>query len=305
MVAYVAERVDLAGIHAALVTPWREGGGVDVEAFERLIQRACAGEVAGLCAAGTTGEGPRLSRVQRVDLVKRCAASVSTSVVVTAGVVTASISETLQELEAHARAGAHAALVTPPTRMPLGDAGCRTFYTTLADKSPLPVIVYHIPALTGVQLSHEVIVDLSAHPAIIGLKDSSADIQFHSRVASELAPDPAIGFALLTGTDAMLVASMQAGGQGAIVASANLVPALSVAVLRFAREGNFEEAVAIQQRLHRIVTACRRGSGPAGWKAALESIGVCSRLSVPPGETLPAKEMEALREDLRHLQVLA
>jgi dihydrodipicolinate synthase/N-acetylneuraminate lyase len=297
--------LNLDGVSVALVTPWREGWGVDAASLERIVRRACDAGVVAVCPAGTTGEGPRLSRGQRVELVRSCAALVPEHVGVVGGVSSGSLGETLAELEAQAAAGADAALVTPPTRMPLGADGCRRFYAELADRAPLPLIIYHIPALTGVPVPAEVVVELAAHASIIGLKDSAADMQYHLRVADGLADGGIDGFALLTGTDALLVGSMQAGGAGAILASGNLVPELGVGVHRAVRAGDIAHALAVARRLRAIVIACRRGNLPAGWKAALELTGCGSRVAVPPGESLDAVQVEALRRDLERLGVLA
>lgn len=297
--------VNLDGISVALVTPWREGGGLDVASLERIVTHVSEAGVVAVCPAGTTGEGPRLSRDERAELVSRCARLVPDHVSIVGGVSSASLVETLAELDAQAAAGAHAALVTPPSRMPLGPDGCRAFYTAIADRTPLPIIVYHIPALTGVHVPPEVVLELAAHPSIIGLKDSAADIQYHLRVADGLADDGIEGFALITGTDAMLVTSMQAGGTGAILASGNLVPAMSVGVHRAVRSGDLAHALDELRALRAIVIACRRGSLPAGWKAALELAGWCTRHAVPPGESLDATQVEALRRDLERLQVLS
>lgn len=297
--------VNLDGISVALVTPWREDGGIDVAPLERLVRHVCDAGVVAVCPAGTTGEGPRLSRGQRVELVSRCARLVPDTIGVVGGVTSGSVTETLAELEQQAEAGADAALVTPPSRMPLGPGGCRQFYTEIADRTPLPLIIYHIPSLTGVHVPPEVVLELAVHPAIIGLKDSAADIQYHLRVADGLADGAIEGFSLVTGTDAMLVASMQAGGTGAILASANLVPEMGVGVHRAVRNGDLARALDRLRRLRAIVIACRRGSLPAGWKAALELTGWCARSAVPPGESLDTTQVEALRRDLERLEVLS
>jgi dihydrodipicolinate synthase/N-acetylneuraminate lyase len=302
--ADVTARVNFDGVSVALATPWRAAGGVDDAALERLVAHVCAAGVVAVCPAGTTGEGPRLSRDERVALVRRVGELTPPHVGIVGGVSSASLGETLDELAAQADAGAGAVLVTPPTRMPLGADGCRRFYELVAERTPVPIVVYHIPLLTGVPVPPDVVLDLAAHPNVLGLKDSAADIQYHLRVADGLAAAGHTGFALLTGTDATMVASMQAGGTGAILASANVVPALSVAVHRAVRCGDVAGALALLPRLRAIVIACRRGSLPAGWKAALELIGIGTRLAIPPGETLDDAQVASLRCDLERLGVL-
>ena len=297
--------VSFDGISVALVTPWREAGGIDVAALERLLAHVCGAGVVNVCPAGTTGEGPRLTRDERAEMVRRCAALVPTGVGVVGAVAQSSIGETLSELDDQAGAGAQVALLTPPSRMPLGTEGCREFFTQVAVRTPLPLVIYNIPALSGVAIPPELVLELADHPSIVGLKDSSADIQYHMRVADGLIEQDNKRFAFVTGTDAMLVASMQAGGSGAIIASANLVPSLSVALHRAVRSGDLDTALNISRRLRAIVIACRRGSLPCGWKAAVEIAGIAPAHPVPPGEKLTAAQMEALRKDLQRLEVIS
>ena len=298
------DMLNFDGIFVALATPWRDDA-VDVPAAERIVDRACAAGVRGICPAGTTGEGPRLTSAQRIDLTRLCADRVPEDIGIVAGTVSASVAETLSEINDLAAAGADAVLVTPPTRMPLGAAGVGRYFTDLAERTPLPLVLYHIPQLTGVPIPPEVVFDLAPHPTVLGLKDSAGDLQYHLRIADGIAERALESFALMTGTDTMLVASMQAGARGAITASANLVPELSVRVHRAVREGNLDEARAVERRLRAIVLACRRGTGPSGWKAALELAGLCAAEPVPPGEPLDAGQHEALRRDLQKLGVLS
>jgi dihydrodipicolinate synthase/N-acetylneuraminate lyase len=297
--------MNLDGVCVALVTPLLEERKVDFAALERIVERACDAGVVAVSPGGTTGEGPRLSAGERATLVAKVAKMVPDNVAVVGGVSTSSVDETLSELAEQASGGASAALVPPPSRMPIGAAGLLRFYRELAEQTPIPLIVYHIPQLTGVHVPPEVVLELAHHPSIAGLKDSSADIQYHFRVADGLVDGAIDRFALLTGTDATMIASMQAGGNGAVLASANLVPAMGVAVHRAVRAGDIDFALKEVRKLRAIVTACRRGSLPAGWKAALELTGICSRSAVSPGEALDNAQLAALRSDLEKYGVLS
>lgn len=296
--------INFDGISVALITPWREAGGIDVAALERIVAHVCNAGVVNVCPAGTTGEGPRLSREQRVEMVRRCASLVPKGVGIVGAVASLSIDETLAELDAQAAAGAGVALLTPPSRMPLNGDGCRDYFTRIAARTPLPIVLYHIPVLTGVHVPPELILELADHPSIVGLKDSSADIQYHARVLDGLAEAGNARFSVVTGADAMLTASLQAGGKGGILASANVVPAQSVALHRAVRAGDLKTALEISRRLFAVVLACRRGTLPSGWKAAVEILGLAPSLPVPPGEKLTAAQVETMRNDLRRLGVV-
>jgi dihydrodipicolinate synthase/N-acetylneuraminate lyase len=186
-------------------------------------------------------------------------------------------------------------LVAAPFYYPLSDTGVLRTYETLADHSPLPLVLYNIPVYTKITIAPAVAGRLAAHPAVAGIKDSSRNMEYHLQLIYATADAE---FSVLTGSDTLLVASLTAGAAGTIAASANLVPELTSGVCRAVAAGQTAEALRLQQRLTRIVTACRRGYAPAGWKAALEIAGVCAARPVPPGTPLSADERAALAADL-------
>jgi 4-hydroxy-tetrahydrodipicolinate synthase len=283
--------VELSGAMVALVTPWHPGTGIDLAALERLIERVAGAD--GISTAGSTGEGAMLGRAQRVALARRVREL--TAVPVIAGLPLVTVADGRAELDELAAAGASAALVAPPSYYPLSDDGVRRLYSELAEESPLPLVLYNIPIFTKVRLSPAVVGLLAEHPAIIGIKDSSRDMEYQQEVIIATAD---ADFAVLTGTDTLLVASLALGAAGTIAASMNLVPELASGIYRAFTSGDLAEAVRLERRLAQIVAACRGGLFPAGWKAALEIAGVCRRDAVPPGTALTDPECEQLRERL-------
>ena len=290
-----------AGVLVALVTPLRNSGELDEAALDRLAEHVLRGGVTGICAVGSSGEGPRLGRVLRCRVVSALSARIGDAVPLIASPYGLSIAEVLDELEEFARAGVAAGLVSPPSYYPLQDDELVTFYRTVADASPIPILLYNIPAFTGAAIPAAVLKALAAHPRVHGLKDSSRNLEYFT--AARLATEGAADFSLLTGTDTLLAASLSLGGDGAIAASANLVPELGCALYAAARGGSPAEAATLQRRLFRVVTTCRRGTFPAGWKAALEAQGLCSRALAPPAQTLTNEQSAALALELRALAV--
>src|SRR5581483_3085449 len=108
----------------------------------------------------------------------------------------------------------------PPFYYPLSDDGVRQVYVALAEDSPLPIVLYNIPVFTKVPLSPAVVGWLADHPAVIGIKDSSRDMEYQQQV---LAATREADFAVVSGTDSLLVASLTMGAAGAIAGSVNLV----------------------------------------------------------------------------------
>jgi dihydrodipicolinate synthase/N-acetylneuraminate lyase len=293
----VTSSTGFTGVMVALVTPVDEDGRVDTAAVERLVGRVVGGGVDGISPVGSTGEGPKLTSAERVSLTAQVRALVPAGLPVVPGVPAANLTDALSELKALAGAGASAALVSPPSYYPLPDEAVLRLYEALADRSPLPLLLYNIPAFTKVRIAPEAAAALAAHPNVIGMKDSSRDMEYQQQVIQACAGMDG-GFNVLTGTDTLLVASLVLGASGAIVASANLAPELPVGVYHAFTSGDAETARQLQEQLSRVVATCRRAAFPAGWKAALEIAGVCSAHPVPPGAVLSGSQRAELAAGL-------
>jgi dihydrodipicolinate synthase/N-acetylneuraminate lyase len=288
--------VTLRGMMVALATPLDERGEVDVAGLERILDRAVAAGVTGICPTGSTGEGARLGRRRRLAVLEAVRARVPDTVHVVPAPAPQTADDAVEEISAFAAAGADAALIPPPAYYPLGADGVTRWFETVADRAELPIVLYNIPVFTKIAIPAAAVVRLAGHPNVAGVKDSSRDQEgFASMVHAAAGQD----FALLTGTDTLLVASLVMGGHGAIAASANFAPQLGVAICRAVAEGDLERANGFQRRLHDLVLACRRGEPPAGWKAALELAGLCSGRLAEPATGLDDAERAQLGEALR------
>jgi dihydrodipicolinate synthase/N-acetylneuraminate lyase len=288
------------GMNVALVTPLDERGALDERGLERILGRALAAGVSGVCPVGSTGEGPRLGRERRLQVVDAVVRRVGDRVPVIPAPAVETLDGGAAELEELAARGASAALVAPPAYYPLSDADVLRFYERLGDRSPLPLLLYNMPALTKITLAPGVVGTLARHPRVVGIKDSSRDFEYMTAV--RYATDG--GFAVLTGSDSMLLASMVLGADGAITASANLAPELGCALYRHAAAGEMEAARTAQRQLFELVRACRVGEFPAGWKAALELAGLCEGHLAAPAGPLAGEPRERLRVRLTELGVL-
>lgn len=292
----------LAGIMVALVTPVADGGAVDHRAIEGLVARLLDAGVAGISPLGSTGEGASLPQADRLAVLDTVRAAVPPGTPVVAGSFSDSLQGAVDDLAAYADHGASAALVAPPHYFALGPSDLRRWFEALAERAALPVVLYNIPSFTKNGLAPSVVADLARHPRIVGMKDSSRDMEYLLQVVDAVGPGD--DFAVMTGTDTMLLSSLGAGAHGAIVASANLVPDLVVGVHRAWAAGRFDEAVALERRLRQVVAACRVGEFPAGWKAAVAAAVGCRPWLVPPRSPLGDAPADALRRRLAELGVL-
>lgn len=292
----------LRGVFCALITPMGPGGEIDIPGLERLTGHVVSGGAAGICPVGSTGEGSRLTARQRHDIVRRVRALVPPGMPVIPAPATAAPAAIGDDIRALADLGADAVLLAPPGAYALNDDDVRAYYLGAAETSALPVLIYHFPALTRVPVSPAVAGELAGHPRVAGLKDSGRDLEYTQAVL--YATRGAGDFAVLTGSDTLLAATMLAGGAGAICGSANLVPRLGSDLYAAAAAGDWPRALALQERLFAVVAAARAAGFPRGWKAALQLAGICSGQPAPPALPVRGEALDALRVRLAGLGVL-
>lgn len=291
---------DLHGVHVALATPIGTDGDLDLAALDRLLSRVVAGGIDAICPTGSTGEGPRLSRAQRLEVCRQVRKSVGAERTVIPAASALNVADAVAEISDLADAGADAALLAPPSYYPIPADGVTAFYRAVAAQSALPIVLYNIPSMTKIMLPRSAVGELATLPQIIGIKDSSRDFEYLESIVYATAE---ADFAVLTGSDSMLLASLMVGAIGTIAASVNLVPELVREVYAATVSGDLDRARQAQQRLYDVVTVCRVGPPPSGWKAALAWAGVCSADLVPPAVGLTPAQLDDLGAGLAELLV--
>lgn len=285
-------------VMVALLTPLAEDADLDQPAMERLVQRVTTGGVDGIVVLGSTGECASLpARVRR--LVRRVVARFAGHTPVISGVMGTSLEEIAAEVDRCAQDGMRAVLVAPPFYYLTSPDGVEAFYQRVADLSPLPVILYNIPALTKIALAPESVQRLFAHPHIAGVKDSSRDYDRLQSLARLGEAHP--GHGVWTGADTQVLGAVVAGATGSITAGPNLVPAWSRELVRAAVRGDLAQARRLQSSLAALAACCRRGVSPAGWKAALAGLGIGTPHMAPPLPTLEGATAAALQRDVHEL----
>jgi dihydrodipicolinate synthase/N-acetylneuraminate lyase len=169
----------LQGIFPAMTTPFYPEGGVYYRKIEHNVDRYSRTPIAGLVVLGSTGEAVMLSDDERHDVLASAAEATAPEKVLIAGVGAESVIETLRLAEHAAKLNYDAALVRTPHfyRPQMKPEAMLAFYRTVADRSPLPVILYTVPPFTAYDLPLDVIVALAEHPNIIGIKESSGNVE--------------------------------------------------------------------------------------------------------------------------------
>jgi 4-hydroxy-2-oxoglutarate aldolase len=169
-------------------------------------------------------------------------------------------------------------------------------YQSVADESPAPVILYSMPALTGIEIEPETAARLSEHENIIGIKDSSADIAALAETIKLVSQD----FAVLTGNGTVLCEALTAGAIGGILAVGCVAPTLCIAILRAVMSGDIETATRLQSSLTPLAQAVTTRFGIGGLKAALDLKGYVGGAVRTP---LRAPDTQACQEILRCLEI--
>ena len=296
----------LRGIFPPMITPLADCDAVDQPGLERLVEHILAGGVHGLFILGTTGEGPSLSHALRHKLVEYVCDQVAGRAPVLVGVTDTSFIESVELAEHAYGAGAQAVVAAPPYYLPVGQPELLDYFTKLAGAVPLPLLLYNMPSCTKVAFDVDTVLACSRQENIIGLKDSSGDLDYFRSVRAAVARRP--DFTLLVGPEELLAESVKLGSHGGISGGANLWPRLYVDLYEAAAAGD-EERIA---RLHATVMQISNSIYKVGQhdsriikgiKASLNCLGVCSDEMAAPFQRFAEPEKERIRRHVAELNV--
>ena len=291
-------KTEIKGIFAALTTPFKDGQ-IALENFRENIEKFNRTGLAGYVVMGSTGEAPFVDDEESALLVKEASKVASNDKIVIAGTGRDSAEWTVKFTNRLAEAGAQAALIKPPSyyKSRMNYEALRAYYLEVADRVKLPVILYNIPQNTQIWIPVELVVELSSHPNIIGLKESGGSLAYLGEVVSRVSPE----FVYLTGSGSILYPALEMGACGAILALANVVPELCVRLYELYQNGNREEARKLQYRLIPLNRALTETYGIPAIKYALHLRGYFGGPCRPPLLPLDEKSQETVRKLLEEL----
>jgi len=268
-----------------MITPLLSRDELDRQGLTRLVDHLVTGGVAGLFVLGTTGEGPSLSYRLRYELVERTCEAVAGRVPVLVGISDTSLIESLELAKFSRSTGAAAVVATPPYYFPVEQGPIHTFLNRLADESQLPMFLYNMPSCVKASLAIDTVEKLTSHDNIIGLKDSSGDIEYYKNALKlrELRPD----WTFLMGPEHLMAESVIAGGDGGVNGGANLIPQLFVNLYRATVESDEESRTNLQNELNSLGRIYNVGGGGmasylSGLKCAVSLTGICSGYLAEP-----------------------
>lgn len=260
-----------SGVLVPLVTPFDERGAVDLDALRRLAARALDAGASGIVALATTGEPTSLDDAERAAAVAACAeACAGRGAALVVGAGTNDTRTTIARHEALAEVPAAASLAVVPYYVRPSEAAIVRHFQAVAERSPVPLIVYNIPYRTGRGLGASALIELAATPNVAGVKQAVGCVDADTlRVLSEAGD----GFSVLGGDDAFLLPLVLMGGAGAIAASANVCTGMFCEMIARGMRGDVAGARPIAEALLPLVAALFAEPSPAVIKAALHALG--------------------------------
>ena len=292
-----------SGVFAALTTPFAHDGSVSLSDLKHNVQRYNQTDLAGYVALGSTGESVLLTRAEMDGILITVKESAAKGKKLLAGAGAESTAETIERTKRAAELGYDAALVkTPHYYKPAYKPEVLiAHYRRVADESPIPVMLYSIPQFTGIALAAADVAALAEHPNIIGIKDSSGNVQGVAEIVAATPP----AFQILVGSAASVYPSMVIGARGAILALACALPEKCVALFDLVRQAHHEKARELQSILLRASKLIVSEMGIAGVKFAMDQRGYRGGLPRLPLVPLHQEQKKRLNDFLATLEPAA
>ena len=284
----------------ALVTPF-SGKCVDEDSLREFVDWQITEGSNALVPCGTTGESATLSHEEHREVVATTVRVSNGLVPVIAGCGSYSTQAAIDMVRAAADVGADAALVVVPYYNKPSQAGLVAHFTAVAEASPLPIVVYNVPSRTVADISVEALAEAATHPRIVAIKDATGNL---ARVTAQRL---ACGedFIQLSGNDDMALGFNAMGGVGCISVTANVAPKLCSDFQAATREGRWDDALRLQDRLYPLHAALFSDASPGPTKYALTRVrpGYPAELRLPLTEPSDASK-RAVDKALEHAGLL-
>jgi len=265
-------RISLSGIFPPIPTPFKADEGIDYKHLQSNLDRWNQEPLAGYVVGGSNGEFVFLTVEERVEVVRAARQAIPRDRLLIAGSGMESTRETIDLTRRMAQAGADVAILVTPSyyKSRMNVAALEHHYSQVADASPIPVMLYSVPANTGLDLPAQAVIALATHPNIIGLKDSGGDITKIGFMAQETRN---ADFQIVAGSAGFFLAALGVGAVGCVPALGNIAGGKLAQLLECFKRGDIAGARAIQLPLIEANTAVTARFGVPGLKAAMDMLG--------------------------------
>ena len=265
-------KLDLNGILPPVPTPFDSRGNLDLEGLTRNVARYNQAGLVGYIALGSNGEAVHLTAEESTQVIKTIKNAAAPGRAIVAGVNEFTSRAAIQAIQRASDLGADAVLVVTPYyyKGAMTQEALLRHFTTVADSSPLPVLLYNVPQNTGVVIEPATIASLSSHENIVGIKDSAGNM---SAIADTIRRTSS-GFFVMVGNGAIFYPSLVMGAAGAVLAVACVAPEACVELYQAFKANEYAKARELHNRIAPLSQLVTAGLGVAGLKAAMEIAGL-------------------------------
>lgn len=279
---------NLKGILVPALTPFKRSGGIDLAAFRHNLRGCLSRGVTGILVLGSTSETCYLTEREKLRLLETARSVIRPPQLLLAGTGLESTSEALAFSRQAVARGADAVLMLPPAyyKAYMTPALLERHFQTVADALKKPVLIYSIPQFTGFKMEPGSIGRLSKHENIVGLKESSGNLDFLKAILDRSRPK----FRVFVGSPLICTEALQAGAVGGILANANYIPEAYIKIYKHVQRGELDAASKLQRQLESAATDINIRCGIPGIKYASDLLGYKGGSPRPP--LLPLRPAE-------------
>jgi 4-hydroxy-2-oxoglutarate aldolase len=294
--------IELKGVLPPIPTPFGADGEVAYDKLAGNLERWNRTDLSGYLVTGSNGEFASLSEREKVQIWEVARKHIPSGKRFIAGSGCETTRETVTLTKQAASIGAEAALVVTPwyNKGAMKSRELVAHYASVADASPIPILLYSVPQFTGVTIGPDTVGTLAEHPNIIGMKDSSGVMEMFAEYVRVAPPS----FQLFIGSALTFYVALCLGARGGVLALANVAPQACVLIQRLFEDGKHEEARRLQLKMIPLTHAIGSWLGIPGLKAALGLLGYYGGPPRPPLLPLNAEEIEAVRLELAAADLL-
>ncbi|RAV99527.1 4-hydroxy-tetrahydrodipicolinate synthase [Pseudochryseolinea flava] len=285
------------GTGVALVTPFTESLEIDYKALKKLLRHTAKG-VDYYVVMGTTAESPTISATEKEAVLEFVKANNPDKLPIVYGIGGNDTHKTIEEIEKANLKGVDALLSVSPYYNKPSQEGIYQHFKKVADKSPVPLILYNVPGRTGSNIAAETTLRLAEHPNIIGIKEASGNVEQCIKIAKHAPKD----FLLISGDDMLTVALYALGGKGVISVLANPFPVIFRKMKEFAFAGNYPKAALEQYKISDINGPMYEEGNPVGAKYLLSKLAITEahvRLPLVKASLPLQKKIDGLYESMK------
>jgi len=287
------------GSSVAIVTPFKDGK-VDYKKLGELIDFQIAAGTSAITINGTTGECSTMTLEESTATIDFCVKHVNSRVKVIAGTGSNDTHSALFLSQAAEKSGADALMMVSPYYNKTTQRGLVKHFTFLADRVHLPIIVYNVPARTGMTFASDTYIELSKHPNIIGAKEASGDFTLIATTLAACSDD----FYFWSGNDEDIVPMMSLGAKGVISVLANIVPDIVAKMTKYCLEGDFKHGAELQLKYFDLIRKIFIEVSPMPVKAALNLMGMDVGEPRMPLCDLEPQNLEKLKKSMLDVGLL-